>query len=130
MLSILLFLFITSVLLAQNGQLNISAYDGVIIAGYVDQGAFVNFMGPNINTSLKKSKVTLGMLPSLRFKNDKGTPKNSFVTPNLGVGLTFSNRCFAIQIPCYYNSKTFISDGYWQLGIGLGLRLNELKNKN
>jgi hypothetical protein len=117
---------------AQPGTVNLEFYDGVAIAGYVDQGGFINFTGPNINFTKGRSKHILGMLPSLRFKEDNGETRNSFVTPNLGVGYTYSFRYFAIQIPLYYNSKTAAENGKWHLGIGLGIRLNEIikKEKN
>lgn len=107
---------------SQKPKVRISFYDGIVIAGYVDEGGFLNFTGPNINFTANKHKVILGMLPSLRFKEDKSTPKNSFVTPNLGVGLTYSYQRFAIQVPCYYNAKTATQNGRWNAGIGLGVR--------
>ncbi|MES2555445.1 MAG: hypothetical protein V4604_04795 [Bacteroidota bacterium] len=108
-------------------KVKLSAYDGVLVGGYVDEGAFLNFTGPNINLVFKQSKLSLGMLPSLRFKEDHGTPKNAFVTPNLGAGLTYTYKWFAIQIPCYYNAKTATKNGHWYLGIGVGVRLNGFK---
>lgn len=106
----------------QKTTVRVSIYDGIVVAGYVDEGAFLNFTGPNINVTMNKHKVILGMLPSLRFKEDKSTPKNSFVTPNLGVGLTYCYKRFAIQVPCYYNAKTATQNGKWNVGIGLGVR--------
>ncbi|MET3538299.1 hypothetical protein [Chryseobacterium limigenitum] len=51
------------------------------------------FTDPNISSIHKNNKFILGMLPSLRIKNDKspGT-KNSAITPNLGAGLTVIYR--------------------------------------
>ena len=83
---------------AQEDNVSFALYDGIFIGGYVDNGAFLNFTGPNINATYKNSKFILGMLPSLRFKEDKGTPKNTFVTPNLGIGFTYSYKMWAIQI--------------------------------
>jgi len=120
----------TSATFAQENKLNFAVYDGVFIAGYVDDGAFLNFTGPNINTTYKNSKFILGMLPSLRLKEDKGTPKNTLVTPNLGVGFTYSYKMWAIQMPLYYNAKTATDNGRWHIGLGIGLRLNELNKKN
>lgn len=111
--------------LAQESKVDFAFYDGIVIVGAVDNGGFSNFTGPNINFTYKNSKFILGMLPSLRFKEDKGTPKNAFVTPNLGIGFTYSYKVWAIQLPLYYNAKTATSDGKWHLGLGLGLRLNE-----
>lgn len=98
-------------------------FDGIFVAGYVDRGAFVNFTGPNISATVKNSKFMLGMLPSLRYKEDKGTFRNAPVTPNLGMGFTYCYKQFAIQVPFYYNVKTASSNGRWTLGIGIGLRL-------
>ena len=105
---------------------NFSLYKGYAVAGYVDEEAFLNFTGPNINYSINESTFTLGMLPSLRFRKDRGETTNSFVTPNLGAGLTYSYKVWAIQIPFYYNAKTETQNGQWHVGIGLGLRLDRL----
>ncbi|MBT2620281.1 hypothetical protein [Chryseobacterium sp. ISL-6] len=99
-------------------------FDGVAVAGYVDHGAFINFTGPNINVTWRNTKFILGMLPSLRIKEDKseGT-KNNLITPNLGAGLTFVYKKIALQIPVYYNTKTSTQNGSWKVGIGLGYSL-------
>lgn len=114
---------------AQEDKVSFALYDGIFIGGYVDKGAFLNFTGPNINATFKNSKFILGMLPSLRFKEDKGTPKNTFVTPNLGIGLTYSYKMWAVQLPIYYNAKTSTQNGQWHVGLGLGLRLNKFNKK-
>ena len=98
-------------------------YDGTIVAGYVDHGGYLNFTGPNVSYAFGKSKVLAGMLPSLRFKEDKSMVKNAFVTPTLGMGITYSYKKFAVQVPFYYNAKTAIADGKWNVGIGIGLKL-------
>jgi hypothetical protein len=122
----ILFIMKLTVLLGQDTKVKIEFYDGVIVTGYVDRGGFLNFTGPNINATKGNSKFILGMLPSLRFKADNETPKNSFITPNLGIGFTYSYRIWAIQLPLYYNAKTATQNGLWHIGLGLGLRLNEL----
>ncbi len=116
-------------LMAQDTKVNVAVYDGIIIAGYVDHGGFSNFMGPNVNLTYKQSKFLIGALPSLRYKTDHATPKNSFVTPNLGLGFTYTYKNFALQIPFYYNAKTATANGVWNAGIGLGFRLNGLSIK-
>jgi len=126
----ILILSVQTNLFAQESKVNASLYDGIIVAGYVDDGAFLNFLGPNINVTHGNSKFILGMLPSLRFKEDTKTPKNAFVTPNLGMGLTYNYKHFAVQIPLYYNAKTATQSGNWQVGVGLGLKLNVLNRKN
>lgn len=100
-----------------------SPFDGTIIAGYVDNGAFLNFTGPNLSVTHKSSRIILGMLPSLRYKEDKGPLKNSPVTPNLGIGLTYSYKMIAFQVPLYYNAKTPTANGRWNVGVGIGVRL-------
>jgi hypothetical protein len=99
--------------------MDFALFDGIAIMGYVDEGAFINFTGPNLSLSSNNSKFILGMLPSLRFKEDKKTPKNSFITPNLGVGFTYSYKSLAVQIPMYYNPKTITNNGKWFIGIEL-----------
>jgi hypothetical protein len=132
--SVLFFLvFICSnQLKSQEQSLTIAPFDGIIIGGYVDKGAYLNFTGPNINAQFGHFKLVLGMLPSLRFKEDIGIPKNSFITPNLGVGITLCYKIFAVQSSWYYNARTATENGKWHPGIGIGLRLNPIlmKKKN
>jgi hypothetical protein len=100
-------------------------FDGILTAGYVDHGAFINCAGPSIKFSKKPYTVLLGMLPSLRIKEDKvatGATKNSVLTPNLGFGLTAAFRHIAVQLPVFYNAKTAVKNGEWNLGVGLGYK--------
>lgn len=127
-LTLLTLLTIHAITFSQESKLNMTAYDGIIVAGYVNDGGFLNFTGPNINATFEESKIILSMLPSLRFKEDKGVTKNTLVTPALGLGLTYAYKYWAFQLPIYYNPKTQSSDGQWHLGIGIGLRLNKIKN--
>lgn len=108
---------------AQDSQINASSGDGMAIFGYIDNGAYINFTGPNINYKSGNSKFVVGMLPSLRFKGDDGQTKNSFITPNLGVGVTYSYKYFAFQIPFYYNAKTALENGKWNVGVGIGVNI-------
>ncbi len=104
-------------------QVKVAFFDGTVVAGYVDQGVFINFLGPNISLSKGKSRFSLGMLPSLRFKEDRSTgTKNSPITPNLGVGFTYSYKKIAFQLPLYYNVKTASNNGKWTVGLGIGYR--------
>lgn len=114
---------------SQNGSNSVQAratlFEGVIVAGYVDQGAYINCTGPAIKFSKKPLAVLLGLLPSLRIKNDKvaaGAPQNSVLTPNLGAGITAIYKHLAIQVPLYYNAKTSSKDGKWNPGIGIGYK--------
>jgi hypothetical protein len=128
-LPFILLLMVSTLGHAQDDQVKFALYDGLIIAGYVDKGGYLNFTGPNINVTYGSSKFILGMLPSLRFKIDEGTPRNAPVTPNLGVGLTYSYKIWAVQVPLYYNAKNATENGGWHVGVGLGLRLNEFLKK-
>ncbi|SDQ08260.1 hypothetical protein SAMN05421664_0383 [Chryseobacterium soldanellicola] len=104
-----------------DSKIKASFFDGITVAGYVDHGAFINFTGPNVSVKHKDFKFILGMLPSLRIREDKseGT-KNSAITPNLGAGFTVAYKKIALQIPFYYNTKTSTQNGAWKMGIGLG----------
>lgn len=103
----------------------ISLFDGIIAAGYVDKGAYVNCTGPSVKFTRKPLTLMLGLLPGLRIKEDKiaaGAPKNSVVTPSLGFGLTLAIGHLVVQTPFYYTSKTSSKDGKWNPGVGLGYR--------
>lgn len=107
----------------KESKIKFTMQDGIVIAGYVDNGAFLNFTGPNISHTKNNTKIMLGMLPSLRIKEDNKEPKNSIITPSLGVGFTYSYKRIAFQLPFYYNTKTASTDGKWNCGIGIGIRL-------
>lgn len=100
-----------------------SVYEGAAVAGYVDHGAYLNFTGPAVSWTKDKSKILLGMLPSLRIKEDKKEPKNALITPTLGVGITYLYKKLAFQLPLYYNAKTATDNGKWNIGLGIGIRL-------
>jgi hypothetical protein len=112
---------------AQDTEKKITATlgEGVVIAGYVDNGGFLNFTGPSLKLIHKPYVVWLGCLPSIRIKEDivaTGAKKNSVVTPSLGFGLTFAYKHLAVQAPMYYNAKNTTSDGNWNVGLGLGYK--------
>jgi len=102
----------------------LSAAEGIAVVGYVDKGAYLNFTGPNLHWDFRNSKLLVGMLPSLRFKQDHGTPKNSFVSPSLGIGISYCYKKAVLQLPFYYTAKTSTTDGRWFLGAGLGWRID------
>lgn len=108
---------------AQEKHMEVSMYEGMIASGYVYEGAYLNFTGPNINLTRGRHKVVVGMMPSLRIKQDHGEPRNSMVTPTLGAGLTYCFARLAVQVPLYYTPKTAGENGRWDPGIGLGVRL-------
>jgi hypothetical protein len=114
---------------APNDKVQIFLYDGIIVGGYVNDGGFLNCTGPNINMTKGNSRIILGMLPSLRFKQDHATPRNAFVTPALGMGLTFCYKALVLQLPAYYNARTASTNGRWHLGIGIGLRTTQFNKK-
>ncbi|TCC84648.1 hypothetical protein FBD94_12960 [Pedobacter hiemivivus] len=106
-------------------QTKATFFEGVIVAGYVDQGAYINCAGPAIKFSKKPLAILVGLLPSLRIKKDKvatGATQNSVITPNLGAGITATYKHLAIQVPVYYNAKTSTKDGKWNPGIGIGYK--------
>ena len=105
---------------------SVVGWDGMVIAGYVDHGGFVNFGGPTLRMILKPLTIGFGILPTMRIKEDnvpKGSPKNSPVTPTAGFGFTLVYRKIALQVPFYYNSKTATTSGKWNPGIGIGYKL-------
>lgn len=102
-----------------------SLWDGMAVAGYVDKGAFLNFGGPAVKWTRKPFCISLGMLPSLRIKEDKvaaNASKNATITPSLGFGLSASYKHLVLQVPLYYNAKTASADGKWNVGVGLGYK--------
>jgi len=107
----------------QTKKIAVYVLDGIVATGYVDQGAYLNFTGPNVSYTRGKSKLIFGMLPSLRFKLDTGTTKNSPIFPSLGVGLTYAYKKLVLQVPLYYNAKTSTTNGKWNIGVGIGIKL-------
>ncbi len=103
-------------------NISFSIWEGYIIAGYVDKGAYLNFTGPAIKWKKKSFTLLAGVLPSLRFKKDNNEVSNSFVMPSLGAGLTLSYKHFALQLPVFYNPKTSAVSGRWHPGIGIGYK--------
>jgi hypothetical protein len=124
-------LIISTHINCQKKSLEASSISGIIVVGFVNQGAYINFTGPNISWNKNGTQIMLGMLPSLRFKEDSGSFKNSFITPMLGIGITYIYKAIALQVPFYYNPKSSLKNGNWQIGIGLGFKIQNLKtNKN
>jgi hypothetical protein len=108
---------------AQDNSSSVNAFDGIVVVGYVDGGAYLNFTGPNIKWTTGEAVTTLGMLPSLRIKQDNGATQHSLITPNLGIGITYEYNGWAFQVPLYYNPKTTEENGQWNIGVGVGFRL-------
>lgn len=97
-------------------------WDGMVVAGYVDEGGFLHFGGPTVKLVTESWSIGVGVLPSLRFKDDKNLIRNTFVTPALGAGLTFIYKHFVVQLPLYYNPKTAVDNGMWNVGFGIGYK--------
>lgn len=125
--TLLVFIILTSSTAFSNAQekkVKATWGEGVVVAGYVDKGAYLNFAGPALKFSGNSVAVLAGLLPSLRFKEDKsesGT-KNSLVTSALGFGLTGVYKHLAVQVPFFYNPKTVVNDGKWNVGVGVGYK--------
>ena len=99
-------------------------FEGIVSIGYIDHGATINFTGPAIKLTHKPLTFLIGMLPSLKIKEDKtanGT-RNAIVIPSLGCGATAIYKHIALQIPFLYNPKTAAKDGKWNAGIGFGYK--------
>lgn len=104
---------------------SIVAWEGMAVAGYVNQGGFVNFGGPTVKLIKKPFSFGFGILPTMRIKEDdvpKGSPKNSAITPTAGFGFTVVYKHLALQVPFYYNAKTATRNGKWNPGFGLGYK--------
>ncbi len=102
------------------------AWDGMIVAGYVNDGGYVNFCGPSLKLINKPWSFGIGILPSVRIKEDKvaaGAKKNSAVMPSAGFGFTMAYKHLVVQVPFYYNAKTAASNGKWLPGFGIGYKL-------
>lgn len=102
------------------------AWDGMVIGGYVDKGGYINFGGPSLKFIRKPWSIAIGVLPTLRIKEDKvakGAMKNSSVMPTAGFGITVAYKHLVLQVPFYYNAKTSVANGKWNPGIGIGYKL-------
>ncbi|MHA4896369.1 hypothetical protein ACXZ1K_16565 [Pedobacter sp. PWIIR3] len=100
-------------------------FEGTIVTGYVDHGGYLNCTGPSIKMIKKPYTLFLGLLPSLKIKEDQvaaGATRNSILTPFLGFGFTAAFHHLAVQLPAYYTNKTAAKDGKWKMGIGLGYK--------
>ncbi|TDS10254.1 hypothetical protein [Sphingobacterium paludis] len=112
-------------LFAQQGTIKGSLFEGTVVAGYVDKGAYINCTGPAVKYSRPGASILLGLLPTLKIKEDKveeGKPKNSVITPTLGFGMTACIGHFALQMPAFYTAKTATTDGKWKVGLGIGYK--------
>jgi hypothetical protein len=106
-------------------KVSLTAWDGMAVAGYVNNGGFINFGGPTVRFMKKPFAAGFGILPTMRIKKDnvaKEAPKNSAIIPTAGFGFTFVYKHLALQVPFYYNPKTATSNGKWNPGLGIGYK--------
>jgi hypothetical protein len=113
-------IFISSLCFSQEtgSKIRASFFDGIAVAG-CRSWSFLNFTGPNISFKNKDLKLILGMLPSLRIKEDRSSgTKNSLITPNLGAGLTaVYKKHYRFRYIIIQNTT---QNGSWKIGIGIG----------
>ncbi len=110
---------------AQTNKPSVTVWDGMAIAGYVNDGGFVNFGGPTVKFIKKPWVFGFGILPTMRIKKDKvakEAPKNSMIMPTAGFGFTIVYKHFVTQVPFYYNNKTATANGKWNVGLGIGYK--------
>lgn len=109
---------------AQDKKTTAKAFEGIFVAGYVDRGAFINCTGPAIKYNTLRYSVLLGLLPSIKIKEDTAPVKNSLFTPTLGFGATITIfKHLAIQVPVFYIPKTANTNGRWRAGAGIGYKM-------
>ncbi len=109
---------------AQHKKFSAQAFDGIIVGGYADNGAYINCTGPAMKYTTQKWNLTLGFLPSIKIKEDPSAVKNATFTPTLGFGATLTIfKHLALQVPAFYIPKTNVDNGRWTLGIGLGYKI-------
>ncbi|WP_166333091.1 hypothetical protein [Sphingobacterium chungjuense] len=107
----------------QEKTVSTKLFEGIIVAGYVDDGAYINCTGPAVKWSKPTYSILLGLLPSIKIKEDRAAVKNSIFTPTLGFGATvIVLKKIAIQIPAFYTPKSATTNGQWKLGAGIGYK--------
>ncbi|QNL49690.1 hypothetical protein H8S90_23725 [Olivibacter sp. SDN3] len=110
---------------AQSDKVQASLFDGILVAGYADEGAYLNCTGPAVKYIHKSFSVMIGLLPTLKIKKDRvedNATRNALITPTLGFGMTVSYRHFVVQIPAFYTNKTNVENGRWNPGVGVGYK--------
>lgn len=110
---------------SQTTKTSVVGWEGMAVAGYVNQGGFVNFGGPTVKLIKKPFSFGFGILPTMRIKEDnvaKGSPRNCAITPTAGFGFTLVFKHLVLQVPFYYNAKTATRDGKWNPGFGIGYK--------
>lgn len=117
-------IMISNCLKAQTAKPTLSLWEGMVVAGYAGNGAFVNFGGPSLKWNIKPFSVSIGMMPTLRIKKDNSTvgSKNSSIMPSTGAGITMACKHFILQVPLYYDAKTAKANGKWNVGVGIGYK--------
>lgn len=121
---ILLLMIMATAAHAQNKKISTQAFEGTVVAGYIDHGGYLNCIGPAVKYGTQRWSLTLGLLPSIKIKEDKSPVKNAIFTPTLGFGATLTVfKHLAIQVPAFYIPKTTTNNGKWTLGFGLGYKI-------
>jgi len=95
-------------------------FDGQCMLSTDGKYGFVNFGGPNIQLTIKKVKISVGMYPSLRYFDANGKPD---LTPSLGFGLMLNYKKLVIGLPCYYVGE----ENRTVATFGIGIRLASKK---
>lgn len=114
----------TTVVHAQHKKISAQAFDGIIVGGYTDNGAYINCTGPSVKYTAQKWNLMLGFLPSIKIKKDDSVIKNATLIPTLGFGATLTIfKHLALQAPAFYIPKTNADHGRWTLGFGLGYKI-------
>lgn len=120
----LLLAMITTAAHAQDKKISTNIFDGIVLAGYTDRGAYINCAGPAVKYARQKWTLMVGLLPSIKIKKDTSPVKNAAFTPTLGFGATLTVfKHLAIQVPTFYIPKTSTHSGKWTLGFGLGYKI-------
>lgn len=90
--------------------------NGQVMAATDFDAAYLNLGGPSLRYGNKQMAVSVAMLPSLRFREDKSKP---YVTPLLGSGLLFQYKKLMVGLLFYY----IAGENKWKPAAGAGIRL-------
>ncbi|WP_250318085.1 hypothetical protein [Pedobacter sp. B4-66] len=110
---------------SQTNHVKATLFEGAVVLSYIDHGAAVNCTGPGLKYTCKPFSLLVGLLPSLKIKEDKSpgnAPKNATIIPSLGCGVTAIYKHIVLQMPMLYTAKTSSKDGKWNVGVGLGYK--------
>jgi len=123
---LLTIVFWTSCLVAQAEKSFSFSMEGQLVATTDGKGLFVNAGGPGLKFHFSKWAISINMMPSLRFQDDRPKP---LVTPILGCGpqLYFlKEKRLVLSFPCYYYTNSHV----WTFTAGLGYVLTRKTTKH